>query len=188
MIKNENKDTLTSEKIAFEYHLKHLKSTCAGLFALALSALAVGLSVYGLICYIGSLKLTLSFGLMIIMFGIISVVIAICIVGTIIIDRALKNGRYRIVTDKIVGYREKDEYSRRSITSTRTVYILNFASYGEFRIPAGENYPTSKNYCMTAEGVYNSTHPDDEFYLVMYKNTIIQAYNRSMFKLKDEIE
>lgn len=66
--------------------------------------------------------------------------------------------------------------------------VLRFNGYGEYKVP-DTNYPWSKEYPMTSEGVYHTSFDGDEFYLVLSKphsGKILLAYPAKYFQLEGE--
>lgn len=64
---------------------------------------------------------------------------------------------------------------------------LLFSGYGDYEVPE-KNYPWSKEYSMTAEGVYRTSMDGDEFYLVLTKphsGKILLAYPAKYFALEE---
>ena len=61
-------------------------------------------------------------------------------------------------------------------------YVLRFEYYGEYIIPQVV-YAFSENYEMTGKELWDSTYPDDEFYLLLdKKNRIISAFHCNNFE------
>ena len=68
--------------------------------------------------------------------------------------------------------------------------VLRFNGYGEYKVP-DTNYPWSKEYPMTSEGVYHTSFDGDEFYLVLsrpHSGKILLAYPAKYFQLEGETE
>ena len=66
--------------------------------------------------------------------------------------------------------------------------VLRFNGYGDYKVP-DTNYPWSKEYPMTSEGVYNTSFDGDEFYLVLsrlHSGKILLAYPAKYFQLEGE--
>ena len=64
---------------------------------------------------------------------------------------------------------------------------LHFSGYGDYEVPE-KNYPWSKEYPMTAEGVYHTSMDGDAFYLVLTKphsGKILLAYPAKYFTLEE---
>ena len=64
---------------------------------------------------------------------------------------------------------------------------LHFSGYGDYEVPE-KNYPWSKEYPMTGEGVYRTSMDGDVFYLVLTKphsGKILLAYPAKYFTLEE---
>lgn len=102
--------------------------------------------------------------------------------------RHVKSGRFRIVTDRVVGIEEKQIYGRHNTAAMfNKPYRLHFACYGTYHVSYGKTHEWSKKFCLSDDGVYRYAHIDDEFYLVTTDGkTILEAYNKRLFELAEE--
>ncbi len=100
----------------------------------------------------------------------------------------MKQGRFRIVTDRVVGMEEKQIYGRHNTAAMfNKPYRLHFACYGTYHVSYGKTHEWSKKFCLSDDGVYRYAHVDDEFYLVTTDGkTILEAYNKRLFELAEE--
>lgn len=181
------KDILTTEIIKSDYK-KEFRSSIK--IVIILSIVFVLLSL--LIIYLFShLKNTLLF-LEILMLSPAMVFAFICL--AVIFDSykdyiTINREQFKIVTDEIIGYQEKETYiSSPFLSSFSHPYILEFKSYGNYWIPARENYTKSRNYSLTDKDVFNYTTVGDTFYLVIIKKRkILLVYNTKLFEFKENI-
>lgn len=97
--------------------------------------------------------------------------------------------QYRIVCDRLERVRH-DASTYLQMKSNQGSELLEFARYGSYMIPCEPHYTWSKDYHMSAEGVFNTSIEGDKFYLVIIENdgrqTIAMIYNTKFFKLQDE--
>lgn len=99
------------------------------------------------------------------------------------------NKKINIVSDWLIDITEYTPTRRYS----RPYYSFAFAKYGTYQLYMGgyeKNYNWSKMYSMSNEGIYNYSHTDDDFYLVLSggkKPHILLIYNKKLFELKENI-
>ncbi len=96
-----------------------------------------------------------------------------------------------IVTDWLVDMREDVDLRRGMYHRYINYTELTFAKYGKFRLHTDTygdtNYPWSKMYAMSNQGVCNYSNINDEFYLVISndkKPKILKIYNQKLFELR----
>ena len=101
----------------------------------------------------------------------------------------IKKEQFKIVTDKLMTYQEKETYIGSAFSSSFShPYILEFKSYGNYSIPSKNNYTLSRNYSSTDKDIFNYATIGDTFYLVITKKEkILLAYNTKLFELKKSI-
>ncbi len=100
----------------------------------------------------------------------------------------VKNGSFRITTDKLISYEEKIRAHIGSAASTLSSrpYILNFASYGKYYVPEGKNYQSSNIFNMNDDDVFNRSIIGDTFFLIInQKEEVLLAYNAKLFEYKN---
>ena len=95
---------------------------------------------------------------------------------------------FKIVTDWLAEV----TYRRYGINfQKRTSLFLRFAAHGYFAIGSYRTkliyYRWSENYRMNCLELERSSRSDDNFFLVVFKNKIINIYNKKMFDLSSEL-
>ena len=93
-----------------------------------------------------------------------------------------------IVKDKLISSEEGSHYASHR-WRTFSWSVLHFNCYGDYKVP-DTNYPWSKEYAMTSEGVCHTSFAGDEFYLVLSKphsGKILLVYNAKLFQLETDI-
>ena len=109
--------------------------------------------------------------------------LAVCLIGSTITATIgyykIKNGKFYIVTDKVIGYDiERSGYKGGPASSA-----LVFKSYSNYVLPKIEYYKWSDMYRMSWNSVYHSSNVNDEFYLVtLDKKEISYIYNTKYFE------
>ena len=101
-----------------------------------------------------------------------------------------KQGKYKIVTDKLIGIEQGTPRYLFNIWYMLFLYKskkLIFPSYGSYFISPKYNYVTSENYSMNAKGGLNYAHIGDEYYLIISnEKRIMIAYNTSQFEITNK--
>lgn len=90
-----------------------------------------------------------------------------------------KMNYYTVVTDTLINIETKT-HIRRNAPHYDTHHMI-FKEYGSYKIP-DENYKWSKQFHMSGQGVFNSSIPEDEFYLVIVNSKIQLAFNKKFFE------
>ncbi len=157
-----DRERLTKERIKHEL-LKDLYSTFPGLIIL-LVFLAVGLylclpGVAGVISPKGSINLVVGFFVCLFSFGIIAMIVIFAKTIRDIIN--VKNDRFFIFTDQLVGSSQSENRLGFSLHSGQDE--LHFLHHGKFYIPGGWNYKWSKLNYMSAKNVFRSSSIGDTF-------------------------
>ena len=91
-----------------------------------------------------------------------------------------------IVKDVLISS-EEERYVHVRTYLPRTCVTLHFSGYGDYEVPE-KNYPWSKEYPMTAEGVYRTSFDGDEYYLVLsrpHSGKILLAYPAKYFTMEE---
>lgn len=107
-------------------------------------------------------------------------------------QKKIERREYRIVGDRLVRARlDAYAYYRNDPIYRGGSDLLEFARYGSYIIPYGTNYVWSKDYSMSARGVFNTSIEGDKFYLVLVKNEhdreeIAMIYNAKLFELTED--
>ena len=97
----------------------------------------------------------------------------------------VKNDRFYITNDVLVSMEQK-RGTRFNVTFKSQPYILNFSNYGSYRVVEGQHNTFSETYKMSDDGIYNSSHKSDEFYLAICGKKIIFAYNCNFFIMDEK--
>ncbi len=179
------KEILTRDKFAKDFAGTKLKGLIFGNF-FAFSLAWVCLLLISMLLKFPILHIVGGIGLMLVYLG--------SLVDFIIKYTKLRNGRYSILKDEVIG---TDHTNRLEMTAyyyfwgiwfllAKAPYNLSFKCYGLYIIPFGENYAWSKMHNMMESSVYNSSNIGDEFYVISFDNKkIALAYNTKFFELKD---
>lgn len=93
-----------------------------------------------------------------------------------------------LVKDRLISSDEGRSYTSTRWRTFMSWGVLRFNGYGDYKVP-DTNYPWSKEYPMTSDGVYHTSFDGDEFYLVLSKphnGKILLAYPAKYFQLEGE--
>ena len=113
------------------------------------------------------------------------------IYGLIRCLKAIYSGKYKIVTDKVIGKEENyslfefqfHDINNMAICYIRRRFALHFSSYNRYLF--GKSRYTESNLLYTdVWNLYHSTHEGDEFYLAVVEDRwILSIYNVKYFRL-----
>lgn len=179
------KETLTVENV--KQDIKNIYKSNIGLF--------VVLVMFGtLLLLIGSwiwadIKIAAIFFVVAGLAGIIGGIISLF---TPLMARKITSKKLVIVEDWLVEIKERVEYAGKY---TRPYYEFCFASGARYTLYMGaayafenRHYKWSEMYNMSAQGIYNYSKIDDDFYLVFSnekKRNLLLIYNKKLFDFKD---
>jgi hypothetical protein len=94
--------------------------------------------------------------------------------------------RLYIAKDVLVSSEEDNSVNLHHYRA-HSICTLHFSGYGDYKVPE-KNYPWSKEYPMSPEGVYHTSFDGDEFYLVLsrpHSGKILLAYPTKYFTLEE---
>ena len=94
--------------------------------------------------------------------------------------------KFYIAIDRFRGIKTVKSHHRRR---TVTYYYLMFNKHGQIQFyPEVEYYTWSQNYRMLGEGIGQSVHMGDRFFLIMRGKRIVYFYNDRMFDLSETLK
>lgn len=179
------KDILTTSKIKSDYQKQFFSSIKTVIFMPVIFALLIALIIF-LFSRLENNTLFLILEILIISPPIFMSYICLATILEAYRDyNTIKQDSFKIVTDTLISSEEKATYIGSAFAASFSQpYTLHFASYGQYCIPGGENYSSSKLYAMNDKGVFNYSTIGDTFYLIVdTKNRILLAYNTKLFEL-----
>ncbi len=111
--------------------------------------------------------------------------------------KAVLNGDFKVVTEKVVNVFSKERHKKflifgMLINPVLVFFIIEpkphrliFSGFGEYKVLDGQYYTFSDIYEMNDYGVFNRAAVGDTHYLVVCDKNIALAYNTKMFDYKE---
>ena len=180
------KETLTTE---------HIKQDIKDIYRFDIGVFVMLVMLGSLLMLIGSwiwtdIKIAAIFFAVV---GIASIIGGIFFLFRPLIARKITSKKLVIVEDWLVEIKERVEYAGKY---SHPYYEFCFANGGKYMLYMNsaayydnKYYKWSKMYNMSAQGIYNYSKNDDDFYLVFSnekKNNLLLIYNKKLFELKND--
>ena len=117
---------------------------------------------------------------------IVAMYIGVCVVGLIFYYKDYQNvkqGRFYVVTDELIGKQEPETYPVRYLNTFNKSAELKFKTYGSYTVISNHTSSNPDPYAVSDVDNYITSTVGDEFLLVINrKSQVLLAYNTKLFE------